>query len=99
MLSRSQTAINCAKSYCHTPGISWLRPMRPLPIAATFIRLLGANLPNTEAGTMEGKPNNAEALIVVLKNSRRDCWFFFDIIIILKLFCSLHYCFFYFLYG
>src|SRR5688572_21541111 len=53
--------------------------MRPVPIAATLIRLLGAFLPNTLAGTIDGIASNAEALIVLLKNSRRDCLFFFII--------------------
>jgi hypothetical protein len=51
--------------------------MRPVPIAATLIRLLGAFLPNTLAGTMDGNANSADAFIELLKNSRRDCLFFF----------------------
>src|SRR5262245_59101304 len=45
-----------AVSYFQTPGMSWPREMRPVPIAPTLIFLLGAAAPKTEAGTIEGKP-------------------------------------------
>jgi hypothetical protein len=51
-----------------------------VPIAATLMRLLGAFLPNTLEGTIDGSANNADALRELLKNSRRDCLFFFIMI-------------------
>ena len=38
------------------PGRSWPREMRPVPIAPTLMRLLGAVAPKTDAGTIAGKP-------------------------------------------
>ena len=46
--------------------------IRPVPIAATLIRLLGAFLPKTLEGTIDGSANSADALRELLKNSRRD---------------------------
>jgi hypothetical protein len=44
-----------AESCFHTPGISWSREILPVPNAATFMRLLGAFFPSTDAGIMVGK--------------------------------------------
>jgi hypothetical protein len=41
--------------------------IRPVPIAPTFIRLLGAFFPNTLAGTMLGKFANAMVPAVALR--------------------------------
>ena len=38
-----------------TPVISWDVDIRPQPIEATLIKLLGAIFPNTRAGTIVGK--------------------------------------------
>jgi hypothetical protein len=48
----------------------------PVPIAATLIRLLGAFLPNTLEGTIDGSASSADALRELLKNSRRIDFFF-----------------------
>ena len=45
-----------AESCFQMPGRSWPREMRPVPIAPTLIRLLGAAAPRTDDGTMAGKP-------------------------------------------
>jgi hypothetical protein len=50
-----------AESYFQTPGMSCPREMRPVPMAPTLIRLLGAVAPKTEAGTIEGKPRTVVA--------------------------------------
>src|SRR5262245_44293016 len=62
-------------SCCQMPGRSWPREMRPVPIAPTLIRLLGDVAPNTEAGTMAGKPAATDEAIIplpaVARNRRR----------------------------
>ncbi len=52
--------------------------MRLTPIALALIRLLGAICPNTDAGTMVGKPTAAAAPKDVLRKLRREtstCFF------------------------
>jgi hypothetical protein len=50
--------------------MSWPREIRPVPIAPTVIRLLGAFLPKTVEGTMDGKPLSAidEAMVVLTED-------------------------------
>ena len=45
-----------AVSYFHSPGRSWPREMRPLPIAPMLMRLPGELAPSTDAGTIAGNP-------------------------------------------
>jgi hypothetical protein len=51
--------------------------MRPTPIAPIVIWLLGADFPNTDAGTMAGNPATtdvaAKALPADERNERREC--------------------------
>ncbi len=49
-----------------------MRPIRPLPIAATLIRLLGAVFPNTLEGTMDGKLMAMEVPMAVLMELPRN---------------------------
>ena len=63
--------------------MSWVVEMRPQPMDATLIRLLGAFFPNTLAGTMDGKLSAREVprtvFAVLLRNSLRlvvDCLLF-----------------------
>jgi hypothetical protein len=50
--------------------------MRPVPIAPTLIRLLGAFAPNTDAGTIAGNPVRTDeapsALPAEVRNCRRE---------------------------
>src|SRR5258706_62700 len=69
-----------AVSCFQIPGMSCPREIRPLPIAPTLSRLLGAVAPNTDAGTMAGKPAATRAeppfLSAAAANSlRRDISF------------------------
>ncbi len=52
--------------------MSCTREMRPTPMAPMLMRLLGANWPNTLAGTMAGKPATAAAPMLDLRKPRRD---------------------------
>src|ERR1039457_5126003 len=68
-----------ALSYFQMFGRSWIREMRPFPMAPTLMRLLGAVCPNTEDGTMAGKPATKELeatapATAVLMSSRRGRW-------------------------
>jgi hypothetical protein len=61
--------------------MSWLVEIRPQPIEATLIRLLGAFLPSTVAGTMVGKLKAIavamEAFVLSTKNFLLVTWFCF----------------------
>src|SRR5687767_9075291 len=63
-------------SCCQIPGRSCPREMRPVPMAPTLMRLLGDVAPNTEAGTMAGKPAATDdatiPLPAVARNRRRS---------------------------
>ena len=64
-----------AASCFQIPGRSWPREMRPVPIAPTLMRLPGAFAPNTEAGTIAGKPPSTDVetipVAATVMNSRR----------------------------
>src|SRR5688572_905025 len=59
-------AIMRATSYLKVSGRSCVLAMRPHPIWATLILLLGAFFPNTVEGTMVGKAEKATAPIVMV---------------------------------
>jgi hypothetical protein len=46
--------------------------MRPVPIAPTFMRLLGAFFPNTLAGTIDGNPNVSEVSAAAFAEDSRN---------------------------
>ena len=48
-----------AWSYFQMPGMSWVREMRPVPIAPTLIRLLGAVAPE-DRGRHDGREPGGE---------------------------------------
>src|SRR5690606_40436616 len=56
LLSTSLTAITLAISLRRVSGRSCPLAILPKPICPILILLLGASFPNTEAGTMVGKP-------------------------------------------
>ena len=68
------------------PVISCVVEILPQPIDATFIKLLGAFLPNTLAGTMVGKliaiAVPTDDLMVLLINDLRLIPFFFVLLIV-----------------
>src|SRR5579863_181707 len=64
------------------PGMSCPREMRPTPMAPTLMRLLGAYCPNTEAGTMAGKPRAAAAPRPVFRTERRVTFIFIEVFIL-----------------
>jgi hypothetical protein len=53
-------------------GRSWVREMRPTPMAPMLMRLLGAFWPNTVDGTIAGKPATAAAPRLVFRIDRRE---------------------------
>ena len=73
-------------SWLHTCGISYILEILPFPIAAIFILLLGAFLPNTLAGTMLGMLasiiDEAVACDEVFMNFLLDICFFMTVLVI-----------------
>src|SRR5262249_49322201 len=72
--SRSHTAVMRAMSCCQMPGRSWPREMRPVPMAPTLMRLPGDVAPNTDEGTMAGKPATTEEAMTPFPAVARKRW-------------------------
>src|SRR5919106_5372379 len=76
LLSRSQTATMRTVECFQMRGKSWPLEIRPVPIVPMLMRLLGDVAPNTEDGTIDGKPIAAvvapTVVATVLTNVRRE---------------------------